>query len=348
MRLVDGRGQPYLGRASWTHFILYRRTSGAARRGSDNALLRVTFLGTASARPTPSRNVSSVALQREGDFYLLDCGEGTQRQMMRYAVGFAVRGIYVTHMHADHYLGITGLLRTLSLQGREEELTIWGPEGSEPTLRDTVQLGGDRLSFVVNVAEIPPGSVQRFEGYTITTYSTRHTSESMGLVLQEDDRLGRFDVERAREMGVPEGRMFGQLHRGEAVELPDGGIVHPDDVVGPPRPGRKLVYTGDTRPCQATVDAAVAADLLIHEATFGQDDGDRARATGHSTATEAAGVAEQAGVRELILTHLSARYAEQSYVLRREARSVFGRTRVADDGLLVEVPLQHEPAEPER
>lgn len=315
-----------------------------ARRGSDNALLRVTFLGTASARPTPSRNVSAIALQREGDLFLLDCGEGTQRQMMRYAVGFGLRGIFVTHTHADHYLGITGLLRTLSLQGREDDLIVWGPEGSESTLRDAIELGGDRLSFNVPIVELAPGAAQEFDGYRISAYSTRHTADSIGLVLLEDERLGRFDVELARELGVPEGPMFGRLHRGEAVELAGGAMVSPDQVVGPPRAGRKLVYTGDTRPCPATVQAAAEADLLIHEATFGQEDKDRARTTGHSTAVEAAEVAEQAGVRELLLTHLSARYAEQAYVLRREARAVFKRTRIADDGLAVEVPLRDDPA----
>jgi len=310
-------------------------------------LLRVTFLGTASARPTPGRNVSAIALQREGDLFLLDCGEGTQRQMMRYSVGFGLRGIFVTHTHADHYLGITGLLRTLSLQGREEDLTVWGPEGSESTLRDAIELGGDRLSFAVPIVELPPGASQQFSGYAISAYPTRHRTDSIGLVLLEDERLGRFDVERARRLGVQEGPLFGRLHRGEAVELPNGRVVHPDEVVGSPRSGRKLVYTGDTRPCPATVEAAAAADLLIHEATFGQEEKDRARTTGHSTAVEAAEIARKAGVRELILTHVSARYSDQAYVLRREARAVFGRARVADDGLAVEVPLRDETVGPD-
>lgn len=266
---------------------------------------------------------------------------------MRFAVGFGLRGIFVTHTHADHYLGITGLLRTLSLQGREEDLTVWGPEGSEPTLRAAIELGGDRLSFMVRIVELAAGAEEKFSGYTISTFPTRHSADSMGLVLVEEERLGRFDVELARELGVPEGPMFGRLHRGEAVELPDGVVVSPEQVVGPARSGRKLVYTGDTRPCPATITAASAADLLIHEATFGQEDMDRARTTSHSTALEAAEVAEQAGVRELILTHLSARYAEQAYVLRREARSVFSRTRVADDGLAVEVPLRDDTVGPD-
>jgi ribonuclease Z len=317
-------------------------TSGARRRGSDKGLLRVTFLGTASARPTPSRNVSSIALQREGDLFLLDCGEGTQRQMMRFGVGFALQGIFVTHMHADHYLGITGLLRTLSLQGRTEPLPIWGPPRSEATLRSVIELGGDRLVFPVRTQELEPGEAVSFEGYAISAFPTRHTSDSIGLVLEEAPRLGRFDVQRARELGVPEGPDFGRLHRGESVRLSTGGVVTASEVVGPQRPGRKLVYTGDTRPCAESVEAAASADLLIHEATFGEEESERAQATGHSTALEAAQIARSASVRELVLTHVSARYSEQAYLLRREAKSTFSRARVADDGLVVEVPLRDE------
>ncbi len=302
-------------------------------------MLRVIFLGTASARPTLSRNVSSVAVQREGDLLLFDCGEGTQRQMMRFGVGFAVRDIFVTHMHADHYLGITGLVRTMSLQGRDEVLRIWGPVESGETLTQIVELGGDRLLFPVEVRELTTGAEVRFDGYAVKAFSTRHTSQSMGLALVEDERLGRFDVVRARALGIPEGPAFGRLHRGQAVELADGRVVRPEEVVGPPRPGRRLVYTGDTRPSENTVQAAAGADVLIHEATFGEEERERARETGHSTAREAAEVARRAGVGELVLTHLSARYSEQGFVLRQEAREVFRRTRVAGDGTTVEVPF---------
>lgn len=302
-------------------------------------MLRLTFLGTASSRPTVSRNVSSIAIQREGRSYLFDCGEGTQRQMMRYGVGFGVEAIFITHLHADHYLGVTGLLRTLSLQGRTEEIVLWGPPGSHGTLRRLAELGGDRFTFPVKFRELPPGESVDYEGFRFQAFKTEHTPESVGFALVEESRLGRFDVERALELGVPEGPLFGRLHRGETVRLPDGRRVGPEEVVGPARPGRKVVYTGDTRPCEATVEAARSADLLVHEATF--DERERARAvdTGHTTALQAAEVAAAAGARRLILTHLSARYSERPRDLLREARRAFERVRVARDGDVVEVPF---------
>lgn len=302
-------------------------------------VLRVTFLGTASSRPTVSRNVSSLAVQREGAFFLFDCGEGTQRQMMRFGVGFAVEEIFVTHLHADHYLGVTGLLRTMSLQGRREPLILHGPPGSRSTLRALVRLGGDRHTFRIHVREADPGTPLEYDGFVLQPFSTEHTATSLGLALVEEDRLGRFDVERARELGIPEGPLFGRLHRGETVILEDGRPVSPEQLVGPPRPGRRLVYTGDTRPCAATIRAARSADLLIHEATFDETERVRARDTGHSTAREAAEVAEEAGVRELALTHLSARYSEQPHLLRSEAAKVFRPVRVARDGDVLEVPF---------
>jgi ribonuclease Z len=303
-------------------------------------VLRLTFLGTASARPTVRRNVSSLLVEREGDAFLFDCGEGTQRQMMRFGVGFGFREIFLTHLHADHSLGVTGLLRTMSLQGRTEPVALWGPPDSQPLLRELVELGGDRLGFAVALRELPPGETIRYEGYRIEAFSTRHTRDSMGLALIEDERLGRFDPERARQLGVPEGPLFGRLHRGEDVTLPDGRTVEPAGVVGPPRPGRKLVYSGDTRPSDRTIEAASSADLLVHEATFGEAERERARDTGHSTAREAAEVAKRAGVRRLALTHFSARYSEQAHRLRAEAVAVFPETVVAEDGMILEVPLR--------
>lgn len=300
-------------------------------------MLRITFLGTSSSRPTVRRNVSSMAVQREGTLFLFDCGEGTQRQLMRFGVGFGIQEIFITHTHADHYLGITGLLRTLSLQGREEELIVWGPETSGETLRAAIELGGDRTNFPVSLRELPPDGAIRYEGYEVRAFPTDHTGVSMGLCLAEDSRLGRFDVERARTLGVPEGPLFGRLHRGEDVRLEGGQHVRAADIVGPSRPGRTIVYSGDTRPSDATVLAAEGADVLIHESTFGEEERLRAIETKHSTAREAAEVASRAGVRSLILTHFSARYSEQAARLSREARSVFPNTRAAEDGMTVEV-----------
>ncbi|UCF20766.1 MAG: ribonuclease Z [Gemmatimonadota bacterium] len=313
-------------------------------------MLRVMFIGTSSARPTVSRNTSALAVQRGADLYLFDCGEGTQRQMMRYGVGFMVREIYLTHMHADHYLGVVGLLRTMSLQDRLEALAIYTPPGGEELLRQAVGLELAELSFPVRIEALVPDASNQHDGYSISAYAVSHPGGANGYVLRESARPGRFYPERALELGVPEGPLFGRLQRGEAVLAEDGRQVEPGDVMGPPRPGRTVVYTGDTRPCDSTVKVAAGCDLLIHEATFSDDEVDRAQRTGHSTARQAGEVAQAAGVHRLVLTHLSARYSERAYVLEREAKRACGgacEVLVAYDGLTIEVPFRDaEEAEP--
>lgn len=307
-------------------------------------MLRVTFIGTSSARPTVSRNTSAIAIQREGELYLFDCGEGTQRQMMRYNTGFNVGAIFITHTHADHFLGIPGLLRTMGLQGHQEPVEIFGPPGSGEVLEAAVRLGNDRVPFPVRVAEVAPGSGVARKGYAVEAFAVSHGVSAVGYALQEPERLGRFDVELARALGVPEGPVFGRLHRGEAVEVEGGRVVRPEEVVGPPRRGRRVVYTGDTRPTKKVESAARGADLLIHEATFTEDERDRARGTGHSTALGAARLARDAGARILVLTHLSARYADDASPLREEAAEVFPGALVGRDGMTVEVPLPEDGA----
>jgi len=306
-------------------------------------VLRVTFLGTASSRPTVRRNVSALAVQREGDLYLFDCGEGTQRQMMRFGVGFTVREVFITHLHADHYLGLAGLLRTLSLQGREQELIVWGPAAGSETLESAVFVGGDRFTFPVQVRELPVGSAIRYDGYSIHAFATEHAAGSFGLALIEDIRPGRFDAVRARELGIPEGPLFGRLHRGETIQLDDGTVIQPEDLVGPERPGRKLVYSSDTAPCRSVLEAASGADLLIHECTFLDEESTRAAETRHSTARQAAEVALQADARRLVITHFSARHSEQAHRLEKEARSVFPQVEAAEDGMSLEIPLAGPP-----
>jgi ribonuclease Z len=275
---------------------------------------------------------------REGETLLFDCGEGTQRQMMRYGVAFSLRDIFFSHMHVDHILGVVGLMRTMALQGREESLRIWGPPGSSKVLRRAETLGADRVGFPVEYRELAPGESIRRDGYSIIPFAADHVRTSaLGFALVEELRLGRFNPDRARELGVPEGPMWGRLHRGVPVTLDDGREIDPADLVGPTRPGRKLVITGDTRPCDATAEASVGADLLVHEATFAEEEAARASETGHSTAREAAQVAARAGVKRLVLTHVSARYSRDVSDLEREARAVFPATQIAKDGTEVEI-----------
>jgi ribonuclease Z len=308
-------------------------------------MIRLTFLGTAAARPTVARNVSALALQREGDLWLVDCGEGTQRQMMRHGTGFALRGILITHLHGDHVLGLTGLLRTLALQDRTEPLSIWGPPGSASLLDALVHLGGRMTAYPVTVAELAPGEAIACDGYDVAAFPVRHGVPAVGYVLREHDRPGRFDVDRARALGIPEGPLYGKLHRGEAVTF-EGRTIEPAELVGAPRAGRTVVITGDTRPSASTVDVARGADILVHDATFSHDEADRARETWHATAAEAAEVAAEAGVERLYLTHVSARYSANATPLEQEARARFPGAVVAHDGLEVELGYRHDEATP--
>jgi ribonuclease Z len=275
---------------------------------------------------------------RGGETLLFECGEGTQRQMMRYGVPFGLGEIFFTHFHADHFLGVIGLVRTLGLQGRTEALRLLGPRGAKKLLGQALALGVERQVFEVEIVELEPGQVMARDGYDLRVFAVEHGGGAVGYALVEQDRLGRFDPERARGLGVPEGPLWGKLQRGQTVRLEDGREVSPETIVGPPRAGRRLVYSGDTRPCAATVEAACGADLLVHEATFSEEEKDRARETAHATAREAAEVAKLAGARRLALTHLSARYSRDPAPLLEEARAVFAETVVAKDGLEIEVP----------
>jgi ribonuclease Z len=307
-------------------------------------MLSVTFLGTSAARPTVERNVSALALVREGETLLFECGEGTQRQMMRYGVSFALSEIFFTHFHADHFLGVIGLIRTLGLQGREDAMRLYGPKGAKKVLTQAISLGVERVPFEVTVTEVKPGDTigeegrGRREGYDVRVFPTEHGGGSVGYALQEHERLGRFDPDKARALGIPEGPLWGKLHKGETIELADGRRLTSDDFVGPKRSGRLVVITGDTRPCASVVDAARGADLLVHEATFGEEERERAKETGHSTAKEAAQVAVAAQAKRLVLNHVSARYSMSAEDLVKEARDVFRETVVAKDGMEIDVP----------
>jgi ribonuclease Z len=306
--------------------------------------LAIRFLGTSAARPTVERNVTALALVREGETLLFDCGEGTQRQMMRYGVGFTGADIFFTHFHTDHLLGLIGLTRTMSLQGRTELLRLHGPAGAHRALRPCIAFGSERLTFPVEIAELDGTAVIDRPQYSIQAIPADHRgATAIGYALIEKIRLGRFNPELARSMGIPEGPLWGRLHRGERVTLPDGQEVDAATLVGEPRAGRKIVISGDTRPTDALRAMASGADVLVHEATFGDDEAARAVETGHSTAREAAMLAREAGVKRLLLTHFSARYSRDPGELVAQAQSVFPATVAARDGLEIDVPHDDEP-----
>jgi ribonuclease Z len=305
------------------------------------SILRLTFLGTSAAMPTLHRNVSGLAVKADGDLLLFDCGEGSQRQMIRFGTGFSVDAVFFTHFHADHYLGIIGFLRTLGMGGRVEPLTLYGPPPARKILDAAIHLGVDRLAFPVEVQELRGGEFLQRKGYGIRAVRVDHRVNALGYALEEDVRPGRFDPEAAKRLGVASGPEFGKLQKGQAVKLADGTEVKPEQVMGAARTGRRVVISGDTRPCAATVEISRGADLLVHEATFSDDEQARALETRHSTAREAAKVAAEAKVKRLVLTHLSSRHDVDPRPLVEQAKQEYtGQLDVAFDGFTVEVALK--------
>jgi ribonuclease Z len=293
--------------------------------------LSLFFAGTAGSVPTARRGLPALLLRAGGDRILFDCGEGTQQQLLR-SVGLPeLDAIFLTHYHLDHWLGIIGILKTFDLRGRERPLTVYGPPGLRALL-DAMRVAWGRVAYPLALEELDPHDEVAFDGYVIAPFPVEHRVRAYGYAFAEDDRPGRFDAETARALGVTPGPDFGRLQAGETV-----GGVRPEQVLGDPRPGRKIVYTGDTAPCQATEVFAHQADLLVHEATFLDDELARARETGHSTARQAAEVAVAAGVRLLALTHLSTRYFPRD--IRDEARAVFPEALVPRDFDTIEVPF---------
>ncbi len=304
------------------------------------SILRVTFLGTAAAQPTIHRNLSGIAVKADADLLLFDCGEGSQRQMIRYGTGFSVDAVFFTHFHADHYLGIIGFLRTLGMTGREQPLRLYGPAPARRLLNQAVHLGVEALPFPVEIQELRDGERIDRQGYRVRAVGVDHRVNALAYALEEEQRPGKFNLERALALGVPPGPAFGRLQRGEALALEGGKTVRPEDVLGSPRQGRRVVLSGDTRPCRALASAAKGADLLVHEATFGDDEQERAADTRHSTSREAARIAQQAQVKRLVLTHLSSRHDADPSRLLAQAREEFeGPVEVAFDGMALEIPL---------
>ncbi len=283
--------------------------------------LSVTFLGTAASVPSRGRGVAATLVARGGDRWLVDCGEGTQRQLLRSGLGLIdIDLVLLTHLHADHVLGLPGLIKTYGLRNRERALRIVGPPGFEAFMQRLGPVIG-RTPFPLILVDAGPAVVHDGEDVQIEAFHTDHSVPSLGYGIYEDDRPGVFDVPTATALGVPSGPLFGELQRGRPVTLESGVTVTPDSVMGPPRDGRAVVLSGDTRPCDATREMADQVDLLVHEGTFLTADRERAVETRHSTAAEAAEIARDAGVTLLALTHLSSRFMPRE--ARSEAEAVF-------------------------
>lgn len=303
--------------------------------------LQVYFLGTAGAMPTPHRNPPSIMIRRGSDTLLFDCGEGTQQQMMRARTGFLVQSIFITHWHADHFLGIFGLLQSLSFMGRTDLLTIYGPEGCNEFVHAVRQLFRHQIRFPVQPVTVTVGDRVLCDGYSIYVIGTEHGIPSVGYILVEDTRPGRFNRDRAIDLGVPPGPLFGRLQRGESVRVVKDGIsteIRPVDVMGPPRQGRKIIYTGDTRPVHHLWgEVARYPDLLIHDATFITAETDRAREVFHSTAGEAGEAAENIQARTLALLHISSRYTETSTHIQDAKQQFSGEVIAPGDLTMVDI-----------
>jgi ribonuclease Z len=294
--------------------------------------LDVLFIGTAGSAPTARRSLPATIVRRGGDRLLFDCGEGTQRQLLRSIGLVELEEVFITHFHADHWLGLPGMLKTFSLRGRDRDLTVYGPPGLKALFKAMAVVIG-KTTYPLDLVELEPGQELQRDGYLIAPFAVEHRVTAYGYAIVEQERPGRFDEAKARDLGVTPGPDYGRLQQGEAV-----GDVRPDQVLGPARPGRKVVITGDTRPCEMTKVIAHGADLLVHEATFTTEDRERARETRHSTAAEAAELARSADVSMLALTHLSNRYFGPEAA--REARAVFPETVVPRDFDIIDARFQ--------
>jgi ribonuclease Z len=300
--------------------------------------LDLVFLGTSGSMPTAQRAPTALLVRRGGERLLFDCAEGTQRQLLHSAIGLLdFREIFLTHYHADHYLGLPGMLKTFALRGRELPIEIYGPPGLRDLFGSLRRIFG-RLTYEYNLHELRPGDALGRGDYRLETFPVAHGVSAVGYALVEEPRPGRFDVATADALGVPAGPERGALQRGDSVTLADGRVVTPDAVLGPPRPGRKLVIAGDTAPSPTVAEAARGADVLVHEATFMEEELERARETSHSTALDAARIASEAGVSLLALTHLSNRYFGPE--VRREAQTVFPETVVPKDFDIIDLPFR--------
>jgi ribonuclease Z len=301
--------------------------------------MQIVFLGTSGSWPTPKRNVSAVAVKRGPEIVLFDCGEGTQRQFMQSHLSFMqVSRVFLSHFHGDHFLGLPGMIQSMSMNGREAPLDVYGPRGVEQLVGDLLSLGYFTPGFAVRAKELPPGGQIDCGEYVVKGFEAVHTVPALTFVLEEKPRPGKFSTARAEALGVPAGPLYSRLQEGESVRVGDR-TIRSEDVLGPPRRGRKIVYTGDTMPHEDLVEVAHHADVLIHDATSDAALEEKANRYGHSSSRQAAAVAKEAEVGLLVLTHLSPRYEDPTTVLE-DARKVFGNVRVAEDFMEVDVPYR--------
>ena len=307
--------------------------------------MQITFLGTSSGVPTRSRNVSSVALRlpQRAEVWLFDCGEGTQHQLLRSDLKISqIRRIFITHMHGDHIFGLMGLLASCGLAGNPNRIDIYGPAGLDEYLRSSQKYSRTHFSFPVKVHSVAPGVLYKDEEFIVSCGNLKHRVPAYGYRVVEKDRPGRFDVAKATALGIPPGPIYGKLKRGEKVTLPDGRQIRGSQLCGEPEVGRKFVYCTDTVFCEEAVELSQEADILVHEATFAHKDAQLAFERLHSTSTMAAQVALSAGVRKLIMTHFSPRYAPGNDLvlddLLQEARAIFPSTKLAYDFMTYDVP----------
>ena len=308
--------------------------------------LHVYFLGTAGALPTPQRNPPCIMIRRGSDTILFDCGEGAQQQMMRSRCGFLVNAVFISHWHADHFLGLFGLVQTMSFNGRTEPLTIYGPEWVHEFVAVLKQVARFNLKFSLEAEELGPGSWVRFDGYTITAFAVKHGLPSLGYVLEEDSRPGRFNREQAIALGVQPGPLFGRLQRGESIRTGSGDDTReilPVQVMGSPRPGRKIVYTGDTRAVHMHIqDIAHDADLLIHDATYDESESERGAEFFHATAAQAGEAAAVLNARTLALVHTSSRYPDATVHVNEAKKKFSGNVIAPNDLEVVEISFRDE------
>lgn len=300
--------------------------------------------------PTRSRNVSSVALRlpQRAEFWLFDCGEGTQHQILRSDIKISqLSRIFITHMHGDHIFGLMGLLATVGLAGNPHRIDIYGPTGLNDYLQACQRYSHTHFSYPIKVHKTQPGVVYEDDEYAISCERLNHRVTATGYRVTEKDRPGRFDVEQATALGIPSGPLYGQLKRGETIALPDGRTINGADLCGPLQVGRKIAYCTDTVYCESAVELSQDVDVLIHEATFSHQDAQMAIDRLHSTSTMAAQVALAARAKLLLMTHFSPRYGPGNDIvlddLLQEARAIFPNTEMAYDFLTYEVPRRQTP-----